>query len=895
MSCLVKIRSYKDCRAVPLFPCICGDDGTVGAFGAENFAYRCHDVLIRGECHLEPRYCNRCIGYYGDPYPHWDCTVDPPVYCGCYCDPCSAYSHFECVCVGTCATYTCSCQYTVGYMELQCVPNEFKRLGPKSRALVMSFYRAIIERFYIMRATGCDCERPSGDTRGFGFDSLFLAGNECPDKRALAGENHRRTFGGTFRDALEYLANSAYVQSGQTSSKCGVHFYPFTPYTGNLDRVSAFMQCAREYANGQPITWWPANPSSRPYYKILGDSCTACLEAIWTLDNSMQSDIRFHLVFNNVSPRPLLRDIAAAYRAYMCANDDICRYVGWRLCAELPDEHLKSISTCGASDLSRCNINSFDEAIHRFFRCGHVSPQRFWLPALALALRMLSTLNAQTVSRGSCVTIPHKRITANFTLPIGTVDHHFVVGEERSCFRICDVDLHCAVTCAKLIYSSGGAAYRQQEVFYNLDCREWPPEYCCRETEAPVYACVCVGTCIGPAYPHYYCTCVGTCIGPAYPHYKCVCIGCYGDPYPHWDCTVSPPVYCGCYCDPCSAYVHYCFICDGCYGDPCPVYECVCAGCYGDPYSVYECVCVGTCTYRCIVPNPNYNYVCAACWQRWGMRTWCTGGPSEEHCASVTMTAIWPNLAGGGFQFGGAAYPARWAVRECDVAFGAVSAFVKGSCDKRAWVVNKTDRPKHTLGECKDLMTVLGRGLIKAALQRAMCDQAATCLCGNTFTGTDFPTTAGGAMAEMVGENHAKNLEVIRCAAEASRCAQGSGGSMYHHLRVVGGCGEVRAYLDARECFWDPISPSVHWDSGKWLHLANIGGGAISFGYDRDYEKAGGCGGGCGSCYCDCCGCGGSGYTSTCARHGWSLPRSSVQFGGFFGTFIFNNRAAKQV
>lgn len=895
MSCLVKIRSSKDCRPVPLFPEICGYCSAVDAFGVENFVQRIHEVDIPGESQVVPRYCRRCIGWYADPYPHWDCSTYPPIYLGCYCDPCTEYEHYECTCVGTC-TVGGGWSYNVCYVDLECVPMEFKRLGPKSRDLVMSFYRAIIERFYIMRATGCACERPAGDTGGFGFNSVFLACNGCSAKRALAGENGRRAFGGTFRDALEHLVNSKYAQTAQRSCRCGVHFYPFTPYSERAGYSPTFIPCAREYANGDAITWWRTNVGNNPYYKIFGDGCVSCHDAPWILDNTMQPDLHPALAASG-GLRPLMKDVAAAYRAYMKSCDDICSYVSWRLCASLPDERLKSITT-GMSALSYfCNINTFNDAIHRFFIGNRVAPQRFWLPALALALRMLSTLNAQTVRRGSCVTIPHKRITANFTLPIGTADHHFVVGDERSCFRICDVDLHCAVTCGHLIYSSGGATYRQHEVFYNLDCREWPPEYCCRETEVPVYACVCVGTCIGPAYPHYYCTCVGCWWDEGavpYPHYQCTCIGCYGDPYPHWDCTVSPPVYCGCYCDPCSAYPHYCSVYCGCYGDPYPHYCMLCEGCYGDPYSVYERVCVGTCTYRCQVPNPNYNYICSACWQRWGMRTWCTGA-SEEHCASVTMTAIWPNLSGGGFQFGGAAYPARWAVRECDVAFGAVSAFVKGKCNKRAWVVNKTDRPKHTLGECKDLMSILGRGLIKAALQRAMCDQAATCLCGNTFSGTNFPTTAAGAMAEMVGENHARNIEVIRCAAEASRCAQGSGGSMYHHLRVDGGCGEVRAYLDARECFWDTLSPSCLWDNGKWLHLANIGGGSISFGYNRDYEKTSGCGGGCGSHSCDCCSGGGSGYTSTCVRHGWSLPRSSVQFGGFFGTFIFNNRAAKQV
>ena len=904
MSChLVSVCSSKDCRPVPLFPEICGDDGSVRAFGVETFAPRYHRVCTPGECHLVPRYCTRCIGSYADPYPHWDCSVCPAVYCGCYCDPCSAYPHYECICVGTCAVYCGSCTYCVSYAELINVPNELKRLGPESRALVMSLYRAIIERFYIMRATGCACERPTDHTcrcSFFGFDPIFLAGNNCTDKRDLAGENRRRAFGGTFREAIKNLV-CKYPETGETETRCGVQFFPVTPHTPTSGRTMEFLPCAREYANGEPISWWPTC-SGRPWFeRILTDG--GCYEAGWILDNSMQPDL--HCVLKQSGRlRPLLKAFAAEYRANMTAYDCICIYASYRLCNRLPLPELESITNdWNSSPLARfCYIHDFTAAMGRFFDSNgcFISPQRFWLPALALALRMLSTLNAQTVRRGSCVTIPHKRITANFTLPIGTSDGRFVIGPERSCFRICDVNLHCAVTCAHLIYSGGFASYRGFESYFNLECREWPPEYCCRETQVPVYDCVCVGTCIGPAYPHYYCTCVGCwwdeCAVP-YPHYYCFCVGCYGDPYPHWDCTVVPPVYCGCYCDPCSAYPHYCSVYCGCYGDPYPHYCILCEGCYGDPYSVYECVCVGTCTYRCQVPNPNRDYVCAACILRWGVRT-CATGYSSEHCASVTMRAIWPNLSGGGFQFGGAAYPARWAVRECDVAFGAVSAFVKGKCDKRAWVANKTDRPRHTLGECKDLMSVLGRGLIKAALQRAMCDQATCCLHGNTFDGTDFPTTANAAALEMVGENHAKNLEVIRCAAAGSG---GGGGAVaylsYHHLRVPSGAGRytcIKAYWTADESAWDSISASPRWYDGLWLRLGSSGGGSIGFNYAYDYEKTGGCGGGCGCYYCDCCGCGGSGYTSTCARHGWNLDRSSVQFGGFFGTFIFNNRAARQ-
>ena len=335
-----------------------------------------------------------------------------------------------------------------------------------------------------------------------------------------------------------------------------------------------------------------------------------------------------------------------------------------------------------------------------------------------------------------------------------------------------------------------------------------------------------------------------------------------------------------------------CFYC-GCYSDPYPHYECVYCGCYSDPYPHYECVCVGTCECTYCTCNPNRSYVCAACILRWGTRAWCTG-TSGDQCASVTMRAIWPNLSAGGFQFGGRAYPARWAVRECDVAFGAVSAFVMGrTCNERTWVVNKTDNPKSKLGSCKDLMTVLGREIIKAGLKRAMCDQGGGGVCGNTFSGTNFPTSAGAAALEMVGENHANNVRVIRCVAEASEPVEGGGTSLsYHHLRVLdcGGLSEIRAYPTEDESSWNILVPSTLWYDGKWLHLGTSGGGSIGFSYDRDYEKTGGCGG-C-SCGCDC-DCGG-GYSSTCVRHGWSLPRSSVQFGGFFGTFIFNNRSARQ-
>ena len=899
MNCLIAIHSVKDCRTVPLFPCICGDDGTARGFDVESFARRTHHVCIPGERTEVPVYCYRCIGHYADPYPHYACAylgcyADEGTccayphycltYCGCWCDPCSAYCHYECVCVGTCTIGCGGCSYDVNYMELYPVPAELKRLGPKSRAAVMSLYRAIIERFHIMRATGCASCRPTGESFGaaFGFDPVFLKDNACSDKRALAGENRRRAFGGVFRDTISKLYTGAYQATAELASKCGVVFYPFTPYIEPLDFSSTFLPCVKEYGSSSAITWW--NRQAQTFSKIVGDACGGSHEALWVLDNGMQPDIISR--HYQSCRRPLLRDVIAAYREFMRSNDCACSYLYYALCRELPDERLKSFTGDRAlQNLAYyCGITTFEGAMARFFDPNdcHII-KRFWLPALGLALRMLSPLNAQTVRRCSSVAIPHKRITANFTLPIGVVDRHLVIGSERSCFTICDVTLGCALTCARLTYSLGGASFASREIYYNLNCREWPPEYCTCTTEVPIYACVCV-PCYSDPYPHYDCVCVGTRRTEPRPHYDCVCVGCWADPYPHYDCGV----YCGCYCDPCSAYPHYECRCVGCWECWVPVYCYVCVGCWCDWLcSHWERRCVGACTYTCCYPNPNRGYVAAECWERWGYRERCTG-PQSEHCASVTMRAIWPDLSGSGFQFGGAAYPARWAVLECDVAFGAVSAFVKGrNCNERAWVVNGTSNVRRALGDCKDLMTVLGRGLIRAGIKRAICDQSSGGVCGNTFSGVCFPTTQSGVTREMVGDNHADNIRVIRCAAGRSGGGGGGGTGWYHHLRIAG-CGAVFGYLDAAETGGGiEITPATFWYDGTWLQLGLAGGGSIGFGYDRDYYD---CGGG-GSC-CGCCS--GGGASSVCARHGWNLDRSSVQFGGFFGTFIFNNRAARQ-
>lgn len=788
-SCKVYVYSAEDDRPTKLFPCFCDDNGAVDAFAVENFAHRC--------------YYDSCGG----------------------------------------------CSYS---MELADVPVKFLRLGSKSRALVMSLYRAIVERFYIMRATGCGCS-PFGCTSGRSFDfcRTFLAGLCDSRKRDIAGANRRRAFGGVFRDTISQLAHT-YIATGGAATVCGVFFYPYTPYISNRPPDNNFLPCAKEYANEQPITWWPCSTCNQPAFaKILKterEDCYGC-EAAWVLDNSMQ---RFGYCYYTCSfLRPLLRDVVDAYKQHMSRCDGIDRYGEQAHYHRLLDPRLQSISElCSDSELARvCHITAFEQAIRRFSPCGGDVTYRFSLPALAIALRMLSTLNAQTVRRCGNIAIPHKRLTANFTMPMGTAGRSFMVGPERSCFLICDLRLPYAVACADLSYSNGFASYRAVAYFYNLDDRSWPPEYCCVTTEVPVYACVCIGC---------YCD-EGA---PSYPHYKCVCIGCYCDE--------------GTEC----AYPHY---------------TCVFCGCHPDPFPHYECRCIGSSFVDCTRLNPGYYCITSACWSEWGTRAVCTG-PQGDHCASVTMRAIWPDLSSGsGFHFGGAAYPARWAVMECNVAFGAVSAFVKDeSCRKHAWVVNKTDHAKLTLGVCKDLMTVLGRGLIRAGIQRAMCDQTAGGeVCGNTFSGTCFPTTCAGVKAEMVGQNHDANVAALYCAAGSSGSSGRSGGWEYHHIKVFPGSSIV-GYKGSDMLCGDTIVPYSGWSDGTWLNLAFTCGGSLYFNYTNDYQYQN-CGG-CGGCSCGCdCSCGSGGHLIfTCERHGWSLARSAVQFGGFFGTFVFNNRAARQ-
>lgn len=810
---MVGVHSTQDCRPVPLFPCICGDNGVVRSLGVENYARReIMKVITPGGCHLAPRYCYRCIGLFPERCPDTVC--------------------FEC------------------YWELDCVPMEFKRLGPESRALVMSLYRAIVERFYIMRATG-DCRRRPADPN-FAFGGVLTACNNDPDKRALAGENRRRAFGGTFRDAWEELMH-AYRGTASPHLRCCVYFYPMTPYTKeNLCYPAVFMPCAKEYGSSDAISWWGQNDDWR---KILTDTSNN-REAMWVLDNTMQPDLS--QMFEHASDRRgLLKAISQAYISSGLPLNDLDCYVSSAVCFCLPDTALKSFSDCDQQIARCCGIRTFTGMVQRFFggcRIGH----KYSLPALALALRMLSTLNAQTVRRERRATIPHKRITAKYTLPFGVANRQFVVGSEAYSFRMCCVNFACAVTCAYLSYEDGGAAFASENVYYNLDDRQPPSETCCVEVEVPTYACVCVGTCYSPPYPHYEEVCIGF-YGDSYPHYvHCYCdeFGPEGPDVPYWH---DEPIYLGCFCDECSAYPHY---------------RCDFLGCFCDPIPHYECRCVGTHTETCIRPNPGYTCVSIGCYSLWGTRAASTA-PTTESDASVTFKAVWPDLSGADFAFGGKAYPARWAVEECDVAFGAVSAFVRGATsDKRAWVVNKTDRPKHTLGGCRDLMTVLGRGLMRAALKRTMEDQGG--VCGNTFSGAEFPVSEGNIRLEMVGQNHDHNIEMIRCYAEQEdRTAGAASWLKYHHLKVNGGC--IIGYVTADDTTGIQIDTSPEWYDGRWLLLATRGGGAISFDYRDDYGK-----------------CGDQGIVGTCVRHGWTLARTSMQFGGFFGTFIFNNRAARQ-
>lgn len=701
--------SLRDNRSVPLFPCICGDDGEVSPFKGESFARRRHEV----------------------------------------------YSDAGCL------------DRTVCYLELDCVRTSFRRLGPDSRALVMSLYRAIVERFFIMRSVGDGLDRPTGDPDCiFDYDSRFLYDNSCEAKRKLAGENMRRAFGGVFRDTLKRMAAKYSCTGGSVSRGC-VHFYPYTPLASGGESA-AIVPEATEYPDGSAIRWWESRP--------VGDSCHSCWytrilgtfsggSREWTYDNSMQNDIRCDIrqTQGEQALRPLLRDLACAYTNFMVDTTDVGCVVRRNLNEKLPFERKKSITDCGASLSSYCHIHDFKTAIGRFFdSCDCMWPPRFWLPALGLALRMLSVLTVQTVRRGSgCVVVPHKRVTARYELAMGVDGACIKIGPEECIIDICDVDCSgSAVVCGSLSYMSGLAFRPVAELYVDLSCRQ-------------------PSNCNDPGY---------------------------------------------------------------------------------------------------ILPN------CILSLRR-RLRY---GGGVCGTPAVATLRAIWPDLSGGRFQFGGPAYPARWAVRECDVFSGTVSAFVWGDCRcrERAWVANQTLRPKDKLGGCRDLMSVLGRELIKAGLQRVMCDKGAT-TCGNTFRGTNFPATAGAVTLEMVGERKDANIGVVRDIVN-KRNKKGADDfvtvvNVYHHYRL-GDCGEKLLGFMAEDesvpaaCF-PRLSPLPQgWPYGEWYSMFHYPADSVSFDYKNNYVRVSDCF----MCVCH-------------VRHAWNAPRSSVHFGGFFGTFVFNNRAARQM
>ena len=73
---------------------------------------------------------------------------------------------FACICGDSGAverfmTNVFNCDATLQACFLSCVPTQFQRLGKDSRALVMSLYRAIVERLGIMRARGDCASRPA--------------------------------------------------------------------------------------------------------------------------------------------------------------------------------------------------------------------------------------------------------------------------------------------------------------------------------------------------------------------------------------------------------------------------------------------------------------------------------------------------------------------------------------------------------------------------------------------------------------------------------------------------------------------------------------------------------------------------------------------------------------
>ena len=672
-----KVHSLRDCRAVPLFPCFCGDDGAVGAVTTDRYS---------------------CTQYES---PYWQCNL-----------------------------------------QLDCLPMQFRRLGPRSRALVMSLYRAIVERFFIMRATGTRSTRPT--TFGsFAFDSVFLKCNTDPCKMDLAGRNRKRAFGQIFRDTFDTLISSGYDSIRRHRCVGETFFYPATPFLCWGENPYGFIECRSWFSDLSPLDW----DASR--YK-------------WT----------------NYGARPWTYDFSMDCGPFICAHDRALRMSAFR-CAYLAAGYCDDGSCAALCLARRCGRNAFSQGCDSMYgstgrgecypqgcslpslvagrlcriksQSGSYAGRKFNLPALLTALRILSPVNAQTVKRPFAAGFPHVHISAKRWLGMAY---------DNSCRKICEANAEVRSFTCEIVY--------YPNIRFNA------------------------GLSFGPG-------------GVTVPRIK--------------------------------FYYNY-------------ADRVLCAGqTHTDPATL-ECI------------------------MRWDVRpVYC--GAVEQGNACVNFHLLVPSVKPGQtrFAFGGPAYPAKWAVSEGDVAFGAVSAFATDGDGHRKWIAKFTCRPCLTLGNCGDLMSVLATAVIWAGLAKFQQEAMSQRCQPNTFCLTCPATTPAAVFNEMgpTYQDWSRTLQNLRahaaCASQAARTP------------IIAYC-QVRAY----DCggglfdFWG-LTPDTHdWVplidvlDNTWVHIGGAPGGGVSYDYKYIEEE---------SC-------------SVEIRHPWSVAQKTMQFGGFFGTFIFKNKAARQ-
>lgn len=390
------------------------------------------------------------------------------------------------------------------FEEIDKVPMKFLRLGPDSRRLVLAFYRAILERFWIMNAFGASPVRPS--TADFGRnESFFTSLKSADDRESIGAGSMRRMFGGVFRSAFTGVVRALYCTPAET--RYGMTFFPPTP--GGLPSLFA--------ASGSPARYVPAwNVCAMRAWAINAAHCIM-------LDMTQRRSDRIL-----ADPRCLDASYTIARRPLYCAFvRDILGLVTDSSDREQITESLESHlgdGLCATREPFGCFVCRWEDDGHDMVpfiyeydssrRKRLAAGPRFNLWALALAMRALLVWRTQSVRFTPEVSIPHTQLVATRSVRFSAADSGNP-SEERSVSR---------TTC----YSSTPTAYVETSytsASSSMGRTEW----------------VDFSSWVPPSAPSTCGTC-GTCGTPS----ETVCSVCYiisaseWDDWPHWTDSAQP-------------------------------------------------------------------------------------------------------------------------------------------------------------------------------------------------------------------------------------------------------------------------------------------------------------------------------------------------------------------